>query len=138
MMRVRWPQWRAAPAEARAEVLAEAARTLDGMSNSAVYSLLGHKGDLMLVHFRKSFEELHQAEMELLRLRFSDFLEPASSYLSMIELGLYESTAKVYADLAAKGVEPYSEEWKREINEVLDRSRQAMAPRLWPDISHSS
>ncbi len=56
------------------------------------------------------------------------------SYLSVIELGLYESTAKVYAGLAARGIAPHSEEWNREIEEVLERQRQAMAPRLWPEI----
>ena len=137
MMRFRWPQWRAASAETRADIVAEAARVLGGMSNSAVYSLLGHKGDLMLVHFRKNFEELNQAQLDLARLRLGDYLEPASSYLSIIELGLYESTGKVYADLDAKGVETYSEEWQREINQVLDRQRQAMAPRLWPEIPAS-
>src|SRR5689334_3351974 len=99
MMRFRWSQWRAASAETRADVVAEAARALGRMSNSAVYSLLGHKGDLMFVHFRKNFEELNQAQLDLARLRFGDYLEPASSYLSIIELGLYESTGKIYADL---------------------------------------
>ena len=52
----------------------------------------------------------------------------------MVELGLYESTSKVYGGLAAKGVQPHSEEWKQEIEAVLERQRQAMAPRLWPEI----
>jgi hydrogen peroxide-dependent heme synthase len=134
MMRFRWPQWRGVSSETRAELLAEAARVLGARPDSAIYSLLGHKGDLMLVHFRKSFEELHQAQQDVARLRLGDFLEPASSYLSVVELGLYESTGKVYGDLAAKGIEPHSEEWNREISAVLDRSRQAMAPRLWPEI----
>lgn len=134
MMRFRWAQWRALSSETRADLLAEASRVLGARSDTAIYSLLGHKGDLMLVHFRKSFEELHHAQQEVARLRIGDFLEPASSYLSVVELGLYESTGKVYADLAAKGIEPHSEEWNREINVVLDRQRQAMAPRLWPEI----
>jgi len=49
-------------------------------------------------------------------------------------LGLYESTSKVYGALAAKGIAPHSEEWKKEIEATLDRQRQAMAPRLWPEI----
>ena len=134
MMRFRWPAWRAVAPEARAEIVEEAARVLASMPGSAVYSLLGHKGDLMLVHFRKDFEELNQAELQLARLRLSDYLETASSYLSMVELGLYESTSKVYGGLAAKGVQPHSDEWKREIETVLERQRQAMAPRLWPEI----
>ena len=140
MLRFRWSAWRAKEEAARAEILAEAIDCLDAMERpadgrqSAVYSLLGHKGDLMLVHFRRSFEELNRAEVELARLRLSDYLEPASSYLSMVELGLYESTSKVYGGLAAKGVQPNSEEWKQELEAVLERQRQAMAPRLWPEI----
>jgi chlorite dismutase len=140
MMRFRWPAWRALSPETRAQVLEEAAHCLSAMGipadgrQTGLYSMLGHKGDLLFVHFRRSFEELNQAQLELARLRLSDYLEPATSYLSVIELGLYESTSLVYGDLAAKGVEPHSQEWKREIEAVLDRQRQAMAPRLWPEI----
>jgi hydrogen peroxide-dependent heme synthase len=134
MMRFRRTAWRALAERERAAILAEAAAALESMSGTAVYSLLGHKGDLMLVHFRKDFAELNQAEIALARLRLSDYLEPASSYLSIVELGLYESTSKVYSGLAAKGVTPHSDEWKQEIEAALERSRQAMAPRLWPEI----
>jgi len=140
MMRFRWPAWRALAPETRSSILEEAARVFAAMERpsdsrqSAVYSLLGHKGDLLFVHFRRSFEELNQAQLELARLRLSDYLEATTSYLSIIELGLYESTSSVYGDLAAKGVQPHSEEWNREIEAVLARHRQAMAPRLWPEI----
>jgi len=140
MMRFRRAAWRALAPAAQAEILGEAAARLAEMERpaegrqSALYSLLGHKGDLLAVHFRRSFEELRQAELDLARLQLSDYLEPAGSYLSVVELGLYESTAKTYAGLAAKGIEPHSEEWKREIAEVLERQRNAMASRLWPEI----
>ena len=137
MMRFRWTHWRALSAAARTELIAEAAPALAGKPGSAAYALLGHKGDLMLAHFRKDFEELHQAQMEIARLRLSDYLEPTGSYLSVVELGLYESTGKVYGDLEAKGIEPHSEEWNREIEAVLDRQRTAMAPRLWPEIPNA-
>src|SRR5579872_2175885 len=102
MMRFRWTAWRALSAEQRREILQEAVSTLAAMEQpadgrqSAVFSLLGHKGDLMFVHFRRSFEELNQAELALARLRLNDYLEPANSYLSIIELGLYESTSDTY------------------------------------------
>jgi chlorite dismutase len=140
MMRFRRAAWRALPAGERAGILEEAAAALGAMERpsdgrqSALYSLLGHKGDLMLVHFRRGFEELNRAQLEIARLRLSDFLEPAASYLSVVELGLYESTSKVYGALAARGVEPHTEEWNQEIESVLARQRQAMAPRLWPEI----
>jgi peroxiredoxin len=140
MMRFRRSAWRALRPEEQAEIVAEAVPAFAGMERhqdgrqSAVYSLLGHKGDLMMIHFRRSFEELNEAERQLARLRLSDYLEPTHSYLSIVELGLYESTSKVYKELAGKGVEPHSEGWKNEIEAVLNRQRQAMAPRLWPEI----
>jgi len=140
MMRFRWSAWRALEAEKRAALVHEAAGVLGRMEKpaegrqSAIFSLLGHKGDLMLVHFRRSFEELNEAQLEVARLGLSDYLEHATSYVSMVELGLYESTSKVYASLRDKGVQPNSEEWQKEIGEVLARQRAAMAPRLWPEI----
>jgi hydrogen peroxide-dependent heme synthase len=140
MMRFRWSAWRALPPDTRAAIIGEAATTLESWEQvsdgrqSAVYSLLGHKGDLLFVHFRRSFEELNEAQLELARMRWSDYLEPTTSYLSQVELGLYESTSKVYGDLAARGVAAHSEEWNREIETVLARQKQAMAPRLWPEI----
>jgi hydrogen peroxide-dependent heme synthase len=140
MMRFRWSAWRELAPEARTGILQEAATVLSGMeqpsngAQSAIYSLLGHKGDLLIVHFRRSFEELNRAELALARLRLSDYLEPTTSYLSMIELGLYESTSDTYKSLMEKGLKPHSEEWKREVEAVLERHRKAMAPRLWPEI----
>ena len=134
MMRFRWSAWKVlAPAEQGA-VLAEAAAALGDMQQTAVYSLLGHKGDLMFLHFRRGFEELNQTEIALARLRLAEFLEPATSYLSVIELGLYDSTLKLYTALAERGVEPHSAEWNQEVETQLARQRQVMAPRLWPDI----
>jgi hydrogen peroxide-dependent heme synthase len=139
MARVRWPAWRALGAGEQSSILAEAVPVLAEMERnasgqSALYSLLGHKGDLMLVHFRNSFDELNDAELRLARMRLWDFLEPTHSYLSIIELGLYESTAKTYGSLVARGIQPHSPEWKSEIESVLERQKQAMRPRLFPEI----
>lgn len=132
MMRFRWEAWRREPAARREELAAGLASLLS--PHTALFSLLGHKGDLMLVHFRPSFAELDEAQRALARKSINDFLEPTTSYLSMIELGLYESSGKTYGDLAAKGIAPHSEEWNAGIQEVLERQRQAMAPRLYPEI----
>jgi hydrogen peroxide-dependent heme synthase len=139
MMRVRWTAWRQLGSTVQAEIAREAGDLLGKMEQnssgqSALYSLLGHKGDLMFVHFRESFDDLNQAEMQIARLRLSDYLEPTTSYLSVIELGLYESTIKVYNELAEQGVEAHSEEWNRKIQETLSRQKEAMRPRLFPEI----
>ena len=139
MMRLRWPAWRALPAAERSAIAKEASDALAAMEKnsagqSALFSLIGHKGDLMLIHFRESFAALNQAELQLANLRLSDYLEPTTSYLSIIELGLYESTTKVYKTLVERGIEPHSDEWKKEIEQTLARQKEAMRPRLFPAI----
>ncbi len=139
MMKVKWPIWKALEPAMQADIVAEAAAILGPMEEnasgqSAVFSQLGHKGDLIFLHFRNSFEELNQTEFKLNRLRLFDYLEPTSSYLSVVELGLYESTGKTYASLAAQGLTPHTPEWKAGIEEVLERQREAMRPRLYPDV----
>jgi hydrogen peroxide-dependent heme synthase len=139
MMRFRWTAWRSLRAGVKSEIIHEAGNALAKMEQnaagqSALYSLLGHKGDFMFVHFRQSFEELNQTEVHLAQLRLSDYMEPTTSYLSVIELGLYESTIKVYRELAERGVEAHSEEWKKAIQETLARQREAMRPRLFPEL----
>ncbi|HXR18300.1 MAG TPA: hydrogen peroxide-dependent heme synthase [Terriglobales bacterium] len=139
MMRFRWSAWRQLRASKKAEIVHQASSVLAKMEQnpsgqSGLYSLLGHKGDLMFVHFRQSFDELNQVELQMARLRLSDYLEPTTSYLSVIELGLYESTIKVYNELVERGVAPHSEEWNGAIKETLARQREAMKPRLFPDL----
>src|SRR5260370_37035197 len=101
---------------------------------SAVCALIGHKGVLILIHIRNSFADLNQAELQLAGLRLSDYLEPTSSYLSIIELGLYDSTLKIYKELADQGIEPHSDQWKAEIACKVGRHKAATQPRLFPAI----
>jgi peroxiredoxin len=146
MFRFRRTAWRALEASQRKCILEEAVGVLTPMergsseghpNQSAIYSQIGHKGDLILLHFRDSLEDLHRAEIAIAQLRFSDYLEPSHSYLSVVELGLYESSSKTYAQLAEQGFEPYSPEWNSGIGEVLRRQSAAMGPRLYPQIPTS-
>jgi hydrogen peroxide-dependent heme synthase len=136
MFRIRWQAWKGLAEGRRREVLEEAIHAFAGMeqSQSALFSLLGHKGDLMLVHFRNSFDDLNQAELCVAQLQLSEFLEPSSSYLSVVELGLYESTVRLIAALEEKGIAPGSPEWEKEIEQALEQQKKAMAPRLYPEI----
>ena len=68
MLRFRRSEWRAVPKADRDSMVQEAVETLAKMEQgsagqSALFSLLGHKGDLMLIHFRNSFDDLNQAEL---------------------------------------------------------------------------
>ena len=143
MFRWRRREWREAGTGQRQHVAAESTSALSSLetvkegghpNQSALYSLIGHKGDLMLIHFRDSLEDLHCAEQQIAKLALSDYLEPVHSYLSIVELGLYESSAKAYNQLAQRGFEPHSPEWNAGIADVMARQTAAMSPRLFPEI----
>ena len=62
MLRLRRPAWRALPASEKSAITQEASEALAAMEKhspgqSALYSLIGHKGDLMLIHFRNTFAD---------------------------------------------------------------------------------
>jgi hydrogen peroxide-dependent heme synthase len=137
MFRFRWAEWRKLDEARRAQLAQEAASAFAASEESgqtALYSMLGHKGDLMVIHFRDTFDDLNAAELQLNRTEFHEFLEPAHSYVSVIELGLYDSSVKLFRMLSERGVAPLSEEWKKEVQETMERQRAAMAPRLYPKI----
>ena len=71
------------------------------------------------------------------RLALAEYLEPTTSYLSMVELGLYDSSLKLFNGLVERGVKPDSAEWAREVEAALAHHRKAMAPRLFPPIPDS-
>jgi len=53
---------------------------------TALFSQLGHKGDLILIHFRDSLEALNQVELDLAQTRLYDFLDLRHSYVSVVEV----------------------------------------------------
>jgi len=134
MFRLRRPEWRAQDPAAQKKMVEELRTWLQQHPSSALFSVFGHKADLMLVHFRDTFEHISSAESDISRLRICDFLEQTTSYVSVVELGLYESSVKTYEDLARQGLEPHSQPWQRAVADVLARQTEAMRPRLFPEI----
>ncbi len=137
-----WKQWRSCADGERKKIADEFVAVLkkleranaDAPVRSALYSQLGHKGDLVLIHFRDSLEALNQVELDIAQTPFYDFLEQHHSYVSVVELGLYESSRKTYEAASARGFAEHSPEWDAEIAESLKRGADAMAPRLFPAV----
>lgn len=96
------PAWKALCCEERriaAEEFAafwrEAEQAADAPEGaSALYSVIGHKSDLLLLHLRPTVDHLHALERAFARTRFADFTTPVYSYLSVTELSLYEAAAR--------------------------------------------
>jgi chlorite dismutase len=135
-----WKAWRKTSAADRMRIAAEAVTALqklerknaDALAQTALFSQLGHKGDLVLIHFRDSFEALNQVELDLAQTEFYDYLDLKHSYVSVVELGLYESSRKTWEAASAKGLEPNTPEFRAEVDASLERAATAMAPRLYP------
>jgi hydrogen peroxide-dependent heme synthase len=137
-----WKAWRATSSAERERAAAEFVATFrthervnaESPIRTALFSQLGHKGDLILIHFRRSLEALNQVELDLAQTEFSNYLLQTHSYVSVVELGLYESTRKTYEAAAAKGFQAHSPEWNSEIAASLERSAEAMSSRIFPSV----
>lgn len=137
-----WKAWRATPLAERDQIAVEATIALRSLERTnpeapirtALFSELGHKGDLILTHFRDSLEALNQVELDLAQTRLYDYLDLRHSYVSVVELGLYESSRKTYEAASAKGLETFSPEWQAEVATSLQRASAAMASRIYPAV----
>ena len=139
MFRVRWPAWKALGHTQQRHILERATALFSALETNkqaatGLFSMVGHKGDLMVVHFRKTLDELNAAELAIANSELNEYLEPATSYLSVVELGLYEGSVKLYSELTTKGLKPGTADWNREIETALSKQREASAARLWPEI----
>lgn len=138
-----WAAWRRAPETDRALALQqftalfqawEAGTGTAHPNQSAVFAQLGHKGDLLLVHHRDTLGDLAAVQRDVARTALGAYLQTRHSYVSLVELGLYDSSLKIYQQLADEGIEAYSDEWQARVTETLQRQAAAMAPRLYPAI----
>jgi hydrogen peroxide-dependent heme synthase len=116
-------RWDAVPAERRQAIAREAQALLtdlaDGEGDVGLAQILGHNAQLMLTHYAHTFDELGEVQACIDKLALRDYLEPADSYVSILELGLYEYTAKIHAELRDRGLKPHSEAWNDAFDAML-------------------
>jgi peroxiredoxin len=137
VFRFKWSEWRRLAACDRKSIVQEVVDLLQAPENegrSALFSILGHKGDILAVHFRDSFEELNDVQLKWNKLRFADFCEQTGSYVSIVELSLHDSSMKLYQQMAKDGVQPFTPQWNQIVEETIVRQKEAMRPRLFPKI----
>jgi peroxiredoxin len=139
MYRVRWSEWRALTASDRETRATETAQGLIAMQQgkegtSVPVTMLGHKGDLLLIHFRRGFQALQAAQLAVARLGLAPFLEPTTSFVSVVELGLYEMTGRIHSRLAEQGLKVGSEEFEAAFDAEMKEQEKRVAGRLWLDV----
>ncbi len=98
--------------------------------------LVGHKGDLMLTHYARTFEGLAEMQTAFDRLGLFEMLVARESFVSVLELGLYEATGRIHSELEALGLRPHSPEWNDAFDAKLREQERnpRNAGRLWAKI----
>ncbi|WP_299268664.1 heme-binding protein, partial [Halorientalis sp.] len=105
-----WDAWREAPKRRRQRALSEGLdyfqshAALDdvddpgefGGGHTAVFSVVGHKADLMIVHLRQTVGHVEAAERRFEQTELAAFTEQPTSYLSVTEASGYTERAREY------------------------------------------
>ena len=134
---VDWTAWRVLDAVEQGEIASEARGWLEGLAadsangDSKVYSVVTQKGDLMFCHYRRSPADLNAVELGLRRLRLFEFLTPAYSYLSVIEVSLYEVQAMAIRRLSDRGLKPGTPEYDEALAGEMEVQKTRMNERLF-------
>jgi chlorite dismutase len=138
LWRLDWTLWRhLEPADREAiagEALAWLAQAVAEKGAVATYAVLGQKADLMLLFYRPDLPGLLAAQTAFRRTRLHEYLRPASSFVSMLEVSLYEATAITAAKLAERGLSPGTPAWDEAYAAEFARHRAALDERLWRGI----
>src|SRR6476620_10398052 len=135
MYRVRWDRVRDMASADRRRLADEAINALavPDAGSTALVQVLGHKADLMVICFRRGFEQLAEAQLAFSRTGLHDFLESTSSYVSVVELGMYEMTAKMHPQLGPPN-KPGTEEFDLAFDAEMETQRQRVMGRLFLDM----
>jgi chlorite dismutase/heme-degrading monooxygenase HmoA len=99
--RIDWAAWRDAPERERDRAVEEGIEYLDSHEAvddaedgaSAVFAMVGHKADLLIVHLRPTLDALSTAERRFDRTTLGAFTEQSTSYVSVTEVSGYVSDA---------------------------------------------
>jgi chlorite dismutase len=97
--RIDWPAWRDAPERERDRAVEAGVEYLDRHEAvadaddgaSAVFAMVGHKADLLIVHLRPTLDALSTAERRFDRTALGAFTEQSTSYVSVTEVSGYVS-----------------------------------------------
>lgn len=133
--------WDELPQNERTEITRQATAALEQLKSGSdtdvsLAQMVGHKADFMFTHYSKNFEGLAHAQTVVDKLRLSEFLTPSTSYVSVLELGLYDATGKIHAALAEKNLQPNSKEWIEQFDEMVQAQQHVPhnSGRLWARI----
>lgn len=133
--------WDELPEQERREIVEQARQALKPLKESkdsdvGLAQMVGHKSDLMLTHYSRNYDGLAYAQTVFDKTRLAEYLTPGASYVSILELGMYDATGKIHAKLAEEGLKPFTDEWNEAFDEQIRKEAEnpRNAGRLWAKI----
>ncbi|MCB0329343.1 MAG: heme-dependent peroxidase [Bdellovibrionales bacterium] len=135
-----WQAIGALPTQERESLVSELSEYLSSMEEysdkgqSAAYHVLGHKGGLLLLHFRPDFSQCAQIELDIYRKGIAKYLKLSDSYVSIVELGMYHTTKNILKALSEQGLKPHSDEWKAAYEEKIEPHKENLMERRYTEI----
>lgn len=105
---------------------------------TAVCALIGSIDSLMVIHFRRTLEEIQEAQDYANVLR-RGHMELTYSFLSVTEAGLYHITAQLAADALRRGGSIGDEEYTAKVAERVNAevATDHIQRRLFPELTRS-
>ncbi|MFT8363631.1 MAG: hydrogen peroxide-dependent heme synthase [Sporolactobacillus sp.] len=104
---INWAEWKALSSVEKQEAIAELNQLFSDWDvnqqvregSYGIYSILGQKADFAFMFLRPTMEELNMIETQFNKSKFAEILEPAYSFVSVVELSNY---------LGSKNSDPYA------------------------------
>lgn len=128
------PEERQGIVDEAARVLGELCERKDAEESGACYRVLSNIADLMLVFMRQTPDELAELEQVIQELAIYEYLTPAYGYFSVVELSLHGAAERHDKLLSKRGLEPNSDEWNSALEELLEKEKQNLRSRLYPEL----
>ena len=90
----------------------------------------------MLTHDARTYDGLAYAQTLVDKLEVREYLHALGSYVSVLELGMYDATGNIHAELQSRGLAAQSPEWIAAFDELVRKQAESpyVGPRLWAKI----
>lgn len=137
--RIDWAAWRHLDMDSQRELLAGlrdwlvSARGAD-TGDSAAYVVTGQKAELMFIHYRPNPGYLNSVRRDLMACGFADMLIPTYGYLSIIEVSLYEASARARAMLAREGLSHQDPSFQERLEAEIAKQTSQLEARCYRSI----
>ncbi|ALX49848.1 hydrogen peroxide-dependent heme synthase [Lentibacillus amyloliquefaciens] len=132
MRTIDWTSWKKISNEERIEAIDglkelltkwEAVEEAENGSH-ALYKIVGQKADVMFMFLRPTMDELSDIETEFNKSKFAEFLIPAHSYVSVVELSQYSGNSSADDPKTRERLYPILPKWEHVSFYPMDKRRE--------------